>query len=609
MQISSFLFCVLSVSLVSGIPVVLYNDSIATHNGTVENTNTTGLVVESDTVFNKTDNINPLDISEQSGRKLLLKLRVPSPPPPPPPAPKAAPVPAPAPKAAPKAAPVPAPAPKAAPVPAPAPKPAPVPAPAPKPAPVPAPAPKAAPVPAPAPKAAPVPAPEPKAAPAPVSVTLSVSSPKPESVLPVSAKPTPQNMDVFMTCDNEFHLYINGVKVGQGNTWTTTYKFSLTITPGDVIALDGIDHGGPAAFIGVFNGKVTKASEWKCSTKETSGWNKNSFDDSSWSKAISYGRNQDNNIWRSVGGGSRPNIPGDAEWLWTSNNNDHNRVYCRYFPLLLSSENPESKRSSVSSPSPVVASPVSSSVASKSVVDEISNNKKKSNQHISSLQSTIMKIIKENNEQQKKLQDENRNSYDGASLTLQNAEKKLSETNKEMKKLYDESYALNMTIQRHYKKLIEDSDYLHSLDVIRPRFLNSLDELNKHIQGVKTTVETKLIKDEYKDEMVNILSNLKFNTHNISGYLADYFVKHYNKYKALLSTENINYLEDIKRLNSLATKYRIESQKSADLAHERAKLEAIVKKMKETYMLTVEEQNEFDLLVKDIMSIFDNKKC
>ena len=146
-------------------------------------------------------------------------------------------------------------------------------------------------------------------------------------------------MDIFLTCDNEFHLYINGQKVGEGNTWTTTYKFSSAITQGDVIALDGIDRGGPAAFIGVFNGKVTKASEWKCSTKETNGWNKNSFDDSSWSKAVSYGRNQDNNVWRSVGSGSRPNIPGDAEWLWTSNNENHNRVYCRYFPLLLSSEN------------------------------------------------------------------------------------------------------------------------------------------------------------------------------------------------------------------------------------------------------------------------------
>ena len=580
MRISSFLFCVLSVSLVSGIPVVLYNDSVAAHNGTVENVNISGSVVETGPLFNETDHINVVDISDHSGRKLLRRLRVPSPPPPPPPAPKAAP----------KAAPVPAPVPKAAP------------------------APKAAPVPAPAPNAAPktvtLSVSSLKSAPAPVSLP----TPNPAPVFVTLSAPAPQNMNIFMTCDNEFHLYINGVKVGHGNSWTTTYTFSPTITPGDVIALDGIDHGGPAAFIGVFNGKVTKATEWKCSTKETSGWNKNSFDDSSWSKAISYGRNQDNNIWRSVGGSSRPNIPGDAEWLWTSNNNDHNRVYCRYFPLLVSSENPEAKRSSVAA-SPVVAtaSPVvaaaSKSVASKTVVDEISNNKKKSNQHISSLQSTIMKIIKENNEQQKKLQDENRNSYNGASITLQNAEKKLSETNNEMKKLYDESYALNMTIQRHYKKLIADSDYLHSLDVLRPTFLKSLDELNKHIQGVKSTVETKLIKDEYKDEMVNILSNLKFNTHNISGYLADYFVKHYNKYKALLSTENVNYLEDLKRLNSLAAKYRIESQKSADLALERAKLEAIVKKMKETYILTVEQQNEFDLLVKDIMNIFDNKKC
>ena len=488
--------------------------------------------------------------------------------------------------------------------------------------PVQAPTVKAAPVQAPTVKAAPVQAPTVKAAP--VQASVSVSAPKPAivvsvsaaNVAPQSATPSPQKMDIFMTCDNEFHLYINGAKVGQGNSWTTTYKFSVTITPGDVIALDGVDHGGPAAFIGVFNGKATKASEWKCSTQETSGWNKNSFDDASWSKAVTYGRNQDNNVWRSVGGSSRPNIPGDAEWLWTSNNDNHNRVYCRYFPLLLSFENPESKKSSpaalavaaapVSKPAPQQVSP---SVASKSVVDEISNNKKKSNQHISSLQSMIMKIIKENNEQQKKLQDENRNSYNGASVTLQNAEKKLSETNNEMKKLYDESYALNTTIQRHYKKLIADSEYLHSLDVLRPTFLKSLDELNKHIQGVKSTVETKLIKDEYKDEMVHILSNLKFNTHNISGYLADYFVKHYNKYKALLSTENINYLEDLKRLNNLATKYRIETQKSVDLALERTKLEAIVKKMRESYLLTVEQQNEFDLLVKDIMTIFDNKKC
>jgi hypothetical protein len=276
--------------------------------------------------------------NQMHSRKLLLSIKKvvssiikkspppPPPPPPPKPAPKAAP--APAPKPAPKAAP--APAPKAAP--APVPKPAPAPAPAPKAAP--SPAPKAAP--APAPKAAPAPAPKALNVNVNLPKTIAVTLPSPVSSPVVAPLPSPipaKNFPIFVTCDNQFDLYVNGVKVGSGNTWTTTYQFTPLVKPGDVIAIDGVDVGGPAAFIGVFDGKVTKASDWKCSLKEESGWTKNEFNDASWSKAVSYGRNQDSNIWRSVGGGSRPNIPGDAEWLWTNNNENHNRVYCRYRPI------------------------------------------------------------------------------------------------------------------------------------------------------------------------------------------------------------------------------------------------------------------------------------
>jgi hypothetical protein len=41
-----------------------------------------------------------------------------------------------------------------------------------------------------------------------------------------------------------------------------------------------------------------------------------------------------------VGGGSRPNIPADAEWLWTNNNNNHDRVYCRSMPYQISTSSP-----------------------------------------------------------------------------------------------------------------------------------------------------------------------------------------------------------------------------------------------------------------------------
>jgi hypothetical protein len=219
------------------------------------------------------------------------------------------------------------------PAPAPAPKKAPAPAPAPKKAPAPTPAPKKAPAPAPAPKKAPAP-PAPKATPPPPAPKVSI---KVEPVIAVSptkvleSKPSSQNFKIFMTCDNEFDLYVNGEKVGKGDTWTKTYEFNTIVNSGDVIAIDGVDKGGPAGFIGVFNGKITKSSEWRCSTQKFDNWNKNNFDDSKWNTATSYGKNNQQNIWMSVGNGPRPNIPSDAEWLWTNNNENHDRIYCRFF--------------------------------------------------------------------------------------------------------------------------------------------------------------------------------------------------------------------------------------------------------------------------------------
>jgi len=143
------------------------------------------------------------------------------------------------------------------------------------------------------------------------------------------------NMNIFLSVDNSFELFVNGKKVCSGDNWQKTYQCQTTILPGDVIALDGRDAGGPAAFIGVFNGVPTKPSDWRCkdTTSPGEGWNRNSFDDASWPQAVSYSRNDANNIWRRVGGGPRPNIPGDAQWLWTNNNENHDRVFCRYVPI------------------------------------------------------------------------------------------------------------------------------------------------------------------------------------------------------------------------------------------------------------------------------------
>jgi hypothetical protein len=178
-----------------------------------------------------------------------------------------------------------------------------------------------------------------------------------------------------------------------------------------------------------------------------------------------------------------------------------------------------------------------------------------------------------------------------------------------MKKLYEETERLNATIQTHYKKLIADTSYLQSLDAMRPAFLKSLDELATHIAAVKSTVDTKIYKDEYKDEMIRLLTGIHFNTHNISGYVATAFINHYNKYKALIQKEDVDYSSELKRLTVLSNEYKVQAQKSADIEKERARLQDILNKLKETLTLSVSQREEFDRLVKDVVAIFDKKRC
>jgi hypothetical protein len=442
-----------------------------------------------------------------------------------------------------------------------------------------------------------------KSVPAPVVAAPVVAAPvvaSPVVAAPVVAAPVvaaPAPMSIYMTCDNVFDLYVNGNKVGSGDTWTTTYHFSTVVKPGDVIALDGVDKGGPAAFIGVFGGKVTKSSEWKCSTKNAPGWTTNNFDDSSWSNAVSYGRNQDSNVWRSVGGSSRPNIPGDAEWLWTNNNDNHDRVYCRYFPV------------KPAPAAPVVAAPAPAAATKQSAIDEIVASNKKTNTKLTKFQEKLVTLMKETSDEQQKVETENRNNYNGVSVTLQNEQLRLESSRLTMKKLYDETEKLNATIQTHYKKLIADTDYLQTLDAMRPAFLKSLGELASHIQAVKSTVDTKIVKDEYKDEMMTLLTGIHFNTHNISGYIATAFVNHYNKYKNLIQKETADYSSEVKKLTILSNEYKVQVQKTADIEKERVRLQDILAKLKETLTLSVTQREEFDLLVKEVVSIFDKKRC
>lgn len=135
-----------------------------------------------------------------------------------------------------------------------------------------------------------------------------------------------------VTCDNALtKVFIDGVEettavdpVALGD-WTKSSTFSMTGGVSHVIAFECEDRGGMAGLLASTSdgALMTDDVDWKCSQTFEAGWEAPSFDTTNWSAASIFGVNGDR-PW-----GVRPGIDLNAQWIWTSDNNQDNLVYCR----------------------------------------------------------------------------------------------------------------------------------------------------------------------------------------------------------------------------------------------------------------------------------------
>ena len=468
--------------------------------------------------------------------------------------------------------------------------------------------------PPPAPKAAPAPAP--KAAPVPKVVIVQNT---PQSIA--------QPLSIYLTCDNEFDLYVNGEKVGKGNDWRKTYHFTPNVKVGDVIAIDGVDHGGPAAFIGVFGNRVTKPSDWRCSLKETKGWNKNIFYDTDWFTPTSYGRNQDNNIWRLVSGGSRPNIPSDAEWLWSNNNNNHDKLFCRYFhnfntpktseQHVATFKPDESVKPSVSEP----AKPVSVKPSFSESVKQLSSSKSKPNlqlvHHFSNHSSSKLEMLKSKVEQlfnemskdnEKQIYELSKN-LDGSNQTLNQANVNYQNTVQTLNRLKTEIVRLNSTLLSHYYQMVSDSKYLERLEMIKPQFLNSLASANTKLYDVEKLITVHIVESTDKNQMMQLVKDIRNTTHYSTNDLSKQFLDHYEKYKKVIKSDSTQYSLEKVNLEQLVGRYSQVTKFSHELYGEYKRIYEIVNKLRRSMNLSREESKMFKQLLKSVTTILSKKSC
>lgn len=142
-------------------------------------------------------------------------------------------------------------------------------------------------------------------------------------------------IDILLTVDNDYLLYVNGNLIGTGETWEDAERWRVVISSDTIcIAIQGNDAGAEAGVCGmIIDGTdTTKTDEtWKVSTTLESGWTNMAFDDSEWSITTNIGELGIATPWSNYHGGTVDNLPNNSGlyWIWSSDNVIDDTVYVR----------------------------------------------------------------------------------------------------------------------------------------------------------------------------------------------------------------------------------------------------------------------------------------
>jgi Ni,Fe-hydrogenase maturation factor len=351
-----------------------------------------------------------------------------------------------------------------------------------------------------------------------------------------------------------------------------------------------------------------------------------------------------------VSGTSRPKIPADAEWLWTNDNNNHNKVYCRYTPIKTDTKTvvpahkvgPVIKAEPAHKVGPVIKAepahkvepvtnaepahkvePVTNAESAHKVEPVIKaepdNNTNKLNEErhsskshtdvtkkMNEMNTRIISIIKETHALQKREIDKNKNNTKFAE----------SELDKYIMKEEDEERQLNMfkmviletnkSIALHYNQMNADSLYLKKLDLIKPQFLQTLDATNANFERLSYHV-SELQNDEHKKFMQDLISKVKNQTVYDTHDLAQSFLAHYEKYKHVLRTDTSLYEEDVSKLKNLNNNYELSLNSFNGLKHEVIRLRILLASLKKTVQISETEAELFFEIERIISSILSSK--
>jgi hypothetical protein len=219
----------------------------------------------------------------------------------------------------------------------------------------------------------------------------------------------------------------------------------------------------------------------------------------------------------------------------------------------------------------------------------------------------IVSIIHETQTLQTREIEQNKMNVNFSQTDLDDLTMKQDDEQKTLLGLQASIVQTNQSIAAHYAQMSADSLYLHKLDLIKPQFLQTLDATNANFAALSAHV-SKLVNDEHKTFMQDILARAQNQTVYDTRDLAQAFLAHYEKYKHVLRADSAAYAQDLSKLKDLKLKYASGQTVYFGLKAEVARLRALLDSLKKTLNVSESESELFIQIEKIISEILSSKK-
>ena len=226
---------------------------------------------------------------------------------------------------------------------------------------------------------------------------------------------------------------------------------------------------------------------------------------------------------------------------------------------------------------------------------------------VNNMHTRIVSIIHETQTLQKREIDQNKKNVNISQTDLNKFLLKQEEEQRQLLKLQASIVRVNQSIVAHYAQMNADSLYLQKLDLIKPQFLQTLDATNANFAALSDHV-SKLVSDEHKKAMQDILARARNATVYDTRDLAQAFLAHYEKHKNVLRTESNTYSQDLLNLKDLTQRYASGQNMFSGLKAEVARLRLLVASLKKAVGASEADAALFVQIEKIISEILSSKK-